>query len=56
MLVITYVLCPKITLKEKVVEVNVRFYRHFYLQHDEIKEGDQELLTRGLIHPLRNIL
>ena len=38
-----------ITLKKKVAVVNVRLYRHSYLQQDELKKGDKEMITVGLI-------
>ena len=39
----------EITLKKKVVAVNVRLYKHSYLQQDELKKGDKEMMTVGLI-------
>ena len=37
-----------ITLKKKVATVNVKLYKHSYLQQDELKKGDKEMMT-GLI-------
>ena len=38
-----------ITLKWKVAVVNVRLYRHSYIQQDELTKGDKEMLVAELI-------
>ena len=33
------------TMKKKVLAVNVRQYKHSYLQQDELKKSDKEMLA-----------
>ena len=44
------------TMKKKVLAVNVRHYRHFYLQQDDFRKRDKEMLAVELIPHCRSIL
>ena len=44
------------TMKKKVPAVNVRHYRHSYLQQDDLRKRDKKMLAIELIPHGRSIL
>ena len=44
------------TMKKKVLAVNVRHYKHSYLQQDDLRKRDKEMLAAELIPHGRSIL